>query len=254
MSKTYSISELRQLEDKARQANPEMEAPPVKVTDTIFIPNLFNPTTGTYGRDVTVSRLSPTEQIRIHAEAGAPSAQKLDDAKAYMSEDISIGDLPELIERAWTLVYGCVDPSFSYPEALEYLGRKDGGDIVQPILYAINSLNDRIPALASVQQAIQEMARFPVAMQQLQAAYLAGEETLQKFLSGDNETAEYVRRWTMTITAAAFSVMREQAKIQADETSDALLQKLVDFAVEAGFIQPENSNESDDQDADQPDD
>jgi hypothetical protein len=241
--KKYSIAEIAAAAEKAQAANPGIQKPPVKLTDTIFIPNLFNPETGEYGREVTVSRLSPTEQLRIHAEANAPSAQKLEDAKAYMSEDISIGDLPELIERAWMLVYGCEDPKFSYPEALEWLGRKDGGDIVQPILYKINELNERIPALASVQEAIDTMSRMPLAFQQLQAAYLAGPEKLELFLKEDNETVEFIRRWAMTITATAFSILREQAKIQADETSEAILQKFVKFALDAGFLQAKNNSE-----------
>lgn len=232
-----SIDELEKQEQAARQRNPELKAPPLQIEDTIHLPNLFNPETGQYGRDAVVTRLSPSEQIKIAAETGAETNEAdLREMRQHCREDINIEELPELRERAWMLVFGCVDPTFTYVQALQWLGRKDANDIVQPILYKINELNERIPALASYQEAIDNVARFPLAMQQLEAAYLAGEDTLRAFLEEDSETVRFIRKWAMTITAAAFSIMQKQAQIQAEATGEATLKQFVDFAIRVGVL------------------
>lgn len=239
-TRNYSIAEIEEMERKAATANPNLGKPPVKLQDTIFLPNLFNPETGGYGRDAIVTRLSSTEQLKIASESTSTlSEEDKQEIRKYCREDIDLNDLPALRERAWTLVYGCQEPSFTFVEALTWLGRKDGNDIVQPLLYKINELNERIPSLATYQAAIDDVARFPLAMGQLEAAYLAGEETLRAFLDEDTETVQFIRRWAMTITAAAFSIMQKQAKIAADANAEAILKQFVEFGVQIGRISRE---------------
>ena len=246
------MSDFDQLSKAGRNLPPN---PHTKTTETFDCPYLPNAEGSGWGRPVTIKKLTPVEQLVLvgRVSDGRETFEKME------AEGISIGldereiNQPEQMANFWESVMllqlACVDPVFSFGDAVKCLNvnEADGipwGDVAQFLLVRIRDLHERTIGLEDVGHGLTIMKRFPLTLQMLESAYLAGpDETgrsrVQKLLEGNAEEAEFIERWGSIMSAVAFEVLRKQAKIQADETSEAILRKFIELA--EAILQPKET-------------
>jgi hypothetical protein len=236
-------------------------APPPKIAktrETVSISVLPKADGTGWGRDCVVKRLNPLEQVTL---LGAVRDAVLNDRKrrAEGDPDAPIDDQAsnEQWESIYLLMMGVVEPSFDLAEATIWFTSDtvkigDGpdavevptDDVVQPLLYHVRSLNEEQPGLEDVAGGLSTVRKMPLALQNLENAFLQGPEAFQMLLDGkvpesQQEMAQFIERWGAIIGAVAFGVLKKQAVVMADANAEAMLKKFTDFALEIGALKRE---------------
>ena len=246
---------LEQLSKVARKLPPNPHTKSVESFECPYLPNADG--TG-WGRSVTIKKLTPVEQlVLVGRVSDARATYEKMEQEGYSPglNEIELADPAQqanFFESVMLLQLGCVDPVFDFKDAVNALSvnEADGipwGEVAQFLLVRIRDLHERTPGLEDVSHGLNIMRRFPLTLQMLEAAYLAGPDEhgksrMQKLLEGNAEEAEFITRWGSIMSTVVFEVLRKQAKIQADETSEAILKKFIELA--EAILQPDDGGDS----------
>jgi hypothetical protein len=152
-------------------------------------------------------------------------------------------------DTAWLLVLGSVDPVFTIIDAAYWLSTSEENgipysDVAQFLAHHIRGLNEEAPGLQDVGVGLRSLRRMPAALGMLEAAYEKGDGALDLLLEGrvagdGEEMAAFLERWGDIILDVVARSFRRRAKIQAEETAAAVLEKAITFLAELGTIRRE---------------
>jgi hypothetical protein len=216
-----------------------------KITEIVHCPLLPSLDGEGWGRDCTIKKLNVQEQIQLLGRTQDGIAA---DRKRRLEKDPDAPATDEESSHFWESVHllnlGCADPIFTIEEATRWitLDEENGvpcADVVQFFLVRIRGFNGEAPGLEDVAGGLEILRKMPRALQAIEQAWEKGDHALDLLLEGrvlgsQDEMAQFIERWGDIISHVVLRSIRKRARVEAEESSEILIGKVVDLLLEMG--------------------